>query len=434
MKIGVMGLRHLGAVTAAGLASLGHQVTGIDVDEKIIATLSTGAAPFLEPGLDALIARGIAAGNLRFLSGAADFATDADVWWVTYDAPIGEVDGADAEFVLARIEQAANVMPASSVMLISSQLPVGSTRRLERVAAATRSQPLRIAYSPENLRRGSAVRDFLHPERIIVGVKSNADKEHLQPLLSSITPAIEWMSVESAEMAKHAINAFLATSVVFANEIATLCESVGADAKEVERGLKTEGRIGPKAYLTPGGAFAGGTLARDVAYLSRAAQQQGLAVPLLSAVLPSNQAHKQWASRKLQALFGDLSKVSVAVWGLTFKAGTDSLERSVGVDLCDWLLSQGAAVRVHDPAAGRLPERWAEAARRFEDPLATVRGAQALVIATEWPIYREIAADQLAQGSAQLAVLDANRFLSKLAMAPGALRYFAVGMPTREHS
>jgi UDPglucose 6-dehydrogenase len=429
MKVCVLGLWHLGTVTAACLASLGPKVIGLDTDAAIVASLRRGMAPVFEPDLESLIAQGLASGKLAFVSSVDDAVADVELLWVTYDSPIGLQDGADAESVLTRIEQALLAMPKVNLVLISSQLPVGSIHRLEQSLASQRSQPLSIAYSPENLRRGSAVRDFLHPERIIVGVRTTAQRERLQPLLGSITQAIEWMSVESAEMTKHAINAFLATSVVFANEIATLCESVGADAKQVERGLKTESRIGPRAYLSPGAAFAGGTLARDVAYLNRTAQERGLLTPLLSAVLPSNHAHKQWAARKLQTLLGDLPKATVAVWGLTFKAGTDSLERSLSVELCDWLIGQGASVHVHDPMAANLPERWRGAVQRFDDPLSAVRGAHALVMATEWPIYRDLSADQLAQCSDHLVVLDANRFLSKLAIAAAPLRYFAVGVP-----
>jgi UDPglucose 6-dehydrogenase len=279
---------------------------------------------------------------------------------------------------------------------------------------------------------GNAVHDFLHPGRIVVGVRSNQDKELLHGLLGSITESLEWMSVESAEMTKHAINAFFATSVAFANEIASICDSVGADAKEVERGLKTENRIGPRAYLSPGAAFAGGTLARDVAFLDRTARLHGTVTPLLWSVLPSNDAHKLWPRRKLKALFADLSQATVAVWGLTYKPGTDTLRRSMSVELCDWMIREGAKVHVHDPLIKELPAYWCGAVERYDDPIAAARGADALVVATEWPAYRSISAEQLLQGSDHLVVLDANRFLPNLASTKECLRYFAVGMPSKE--
>jgi UDPglucose 6-dehydrogenase len=430
MNICVLGLWHLGSVTAAGLAALGHRVIGFDFDDATVANLGEGIAPISEPGLEELIKRGLSSGNLRF-SSAANEAKDVDVLWVTYDTPVDDDDNVDADFVMRQIERALREMRTEALVLISSQLPAGSVRRLEQAAALNCGAPrLRVAYSPENLRLGNAVHDFLHPSRIVVGIRSNRDKELLRGLLSSITKSLEWMSVESAEMTKHAINAFFATSVAFANEIASICESVGADAKEVERGLKTEVRIGSRAYLSPGAAFAGGTLARDITFLNQMARGHGMATPLLSSILPSNDAHGHWIQRKLRATFVDLSLTTVAVWGLTYKPGTDTLRRSMSVELCDWMIREGATVHVHDPMVKNLPDHWCGAVQRYDDPIAAVQGAHALVMATEWPVYRSISTDQLLQCSDRLVVLDANRFLPNLAATGGRLRYFAVGMPS----
>jgi UDPglucose 6-dehydrogenase len=422
MNIGVLGLWHLGSVTAAGLATLGHRVVGLDFDESRVANLSKGVTPVFEPGLAELITRGLSSGNLRFSSAVGD-ATDVDLLWVTYDTPVDARDNAETDFVMQQIERALLEVRADLPVLVSSQLPVGSVRRLER------GQQCRFAYSPENLRLGNAVNDFLHPGRIVVGIRSDTHKDILQRLFSSITDSIEWMSVESAEMTKHAINAFFAASVVFANEIALICERVGADAKQVERGLKTEPRIGARAYLAPGGAFAGGTLARDVGFLNRVAGARGISTPLLSSVLPSNEAHKCWVQKTFLELFADLTRLTVTVWGLTYKAGTDTLRGSMSVDLCDWLILRGATIHVHDPAVKDLPARWSNALQRFDDPLAALQGADALVLATEWPIYRHAITDETMRTRAGLVILDANRYLAALAGSKGLLRYFAVGMP-----
>lgn len=413
MKVCVLGLWHLGAVTAAGLAEVGHQVTGLDFDAATVASLRTGVAPVFEPGLNELIGRGAAAQRLRFVALLEELGQDMDVLWVTYDTPVDENDNADTNFVLAQIERALTAMSADTLLLVSSQLPVGSMRRLEHA---------RVACIPENLRLGRAVKDFLQPERIVAGVRSERDRQTVRELLSPITVAIEWMSVEAAEMTKHAINAFLAASVVFANEIASLCEAVGADAKEVERGLKSDSRIGPRAYLAPGGAFAGGTLARDVAYLNEISREQGLLTPLLSSVLPSNELHKGWVQRHLRARFGNLAGVTVAVWGLAYKPNTSTLRRSLAVELCNWMIDQGVTVRVQDPMVEDLPQHWAGVVTRCNDPVSAVQGADALIVATEWPVYKTAAA-QLA--GMPLVVLDANRFLPELAAATAL--YLAVG-------
>jgi UDPglucose 6-dehydrogenase len=431
MNVGVLGLGHLGSVTAACMATLGHRVIAIDFDEARVANLSKGIAPIFEPGLEELIERGLSSGNLRFSARIND-AKGIDVLWVAYDTPVDD-DTADTDFVMGQIERALLGVSRDVIVLVSSQLPVGSVRRLEQAEALNHGVPqLKVAYSPENLRLGSAVGDFLRPRRIVVGVRSSRDRDLLHGLLSSITGSIEWMSVESAEMTKHAVNAFLAASVAFANEIASICESVGADAKEVERGLKTENRIGPRAYLSPGAAFGGGTLARDVAFLNQTARERGVITPLLSSVLPSNDSHKLWVQRKLRGLFADLSRTTVAVWGLTYKPGTDTLRRSPSVELCDWMIREGATIHVHDPMVTSLPELWCDAVKRYDDPIAAVLGAHALVVATEWPMYCTISTDQLIQCSPHLVVLDANRFLANLAATEGRVRYFAVGMPQKD--
>jgi UDPglucose 6-dehydrogenase len=432
MKVCVLGLSHLGSVTAACLARLGHRVVGIDFDETRAADLSKGVAPVFEPGLEELIKGGLESGHLRFSSTVKE-AGDSDVLWVACDMPVDDNGNADTDVVMAQIERALLGMSANVAVLVSSQLPVGSIRRLEQSAALHRNgRPPRIAYCPENLRLGTAVPDFLRPNRIVVGVRSDRDHEWLHRLLSPITESIEWMSVESAEMTKHAINSFLATSVVFANEIAAICESVGADAKEVERGLKTENRIGPRAYLSPGAAFGGGTLARDIAFLNRTARDHGLITPLLSSVLPSNDMHKHWAQRKLRALFTDLSRTTVAVWGLSYKPGTGSVRRSLSLELCDWMIREGVTIHVHDPMVLSLPDRWCGIVRRFDSPIAAVEGADALVLATDWPMYRTISSEQLIRCSNRLVVLDPNRFIADLVATETRLQYFGVGMSRKD--
>jgi UDPglucose 6-dehydrogenase len=248
------------------------------------------------------------------------------------------------------------------------------------------------------------------------------------------------MSVESAEMTKHALNAFLATSVVFANEIAALCERTGADAKEVELGLKSDPRIGERAYLAPGAAFSGGTLARDVTFLGDLQSSLGGSKSLFDAVLRSNEAHQQWTRDKLLELVAGaggqreqdgpstpLAGKTIAVWGLTYKPGTDTLRRSLAVDLCRWMASNGATVRAHDPAVTSLPEDLAGIIVQSRSPLGALEGASVLVIATEWPEYREVSAEDVVHKMEQPLVIDPNRFLAKTLGMNEQVQYAAVG-------
>jgi UDPglucose 6-dehydrogenase len=278
------------------------------------------------------------------------------------------------------------------------------------------------------LRLGKALDVFLTPDRVVVGVRTDGDKKRIEQMLAPITKNIEWMSVESAEMTKHAINAFLSISVVFANEIASVCEMVGADAKEVERGLKSESRIGNKAYLSPGGAFAGGTLARDIEFLKLVSQVHQLSIPLLESVKISNDQHKNWARRKLNALFSSLNGVVIVVWGLTYKPGTNTLRRSLAVELCNWLIRQGAKLRVHDPVVKELPAEWNGYVQRYYDPRDTLNEAQVLLVGTEWPVYKEVSVEHFTKTCPGLVVIDPNRFLSSLSNTK-QVRYIAVGIP-----
>lgn len=417
MIVCVQGLWHLGSVTAACLARAGHRVIGLDFDAATIEQLAGGKAPIAEPGLDDLLR----AHPIEFTTDASRAAA-ADVLWVAYDTPVDADDNADVEFVITAIAKTLPHLRAGTVVIVSSQLPVGSVARLEAMAPQ-----LAFAASPENLRLGKAIEVFTKPDRVVVGVRSIDARARITELLAPITDRIEWMTVESAEMTKHAINAFLALSVTFANELASVCERVGADAKEVERGLKTEMRIGPKAYLAPGGAFAGGTLARDVAFLTQLGKAHDLALPLLSGVRPSNEAHKQWAQRRLVERLGALAGKTVAVWGLTYKPGTDTLRRSAAVELCRDLVARGAKVRAFDPALSAVP---ADLGIELGDPAATLRGASALVIATEWPAFRDLDLGALLPLMERRLVVDANRFLgAKLAGLDS--EYYAVGVPTR---
>ena len=425
MKVCVMGLWHLGTVTAACLASVGHEVAGFDFDESVISNLQKGQPPLFEPGLEALVKAGLAEKKLCFSSDPAAAFKDAELVWVTYDTPVDEDDRADVDYVLTRVEKILPYLDPAALVLISSQLPAGSTRKLE-AASATLNRDIHFAYSPENLRLGKAIDVFTHPDRIVVGTRSEKDRERIRGLLAPITDKIEWMSVESAEMTKHALNAFLATSVVFINEIAALCESVGADAKEVERGLKSEARIGPKAYLGPGGAFAGGTLARDIAFLIDTGHQYQQPTFLFAAVKASNDAHKLWPRHKLQQQLGNLKGRVIAVWGLTYKAGTDTLRRSSSVELCQWLLEQGAAVQAHDPAVQTLPENLAEI-QLCLTPESALKNASALVIATEWPDYRQVNPEIIVEEMLSPLVLDANAFIARILPTSSRINYYSVG-------
>jgi UDPglucose 6-dehydrogenase len=429
MRIGVVGLWHLGSVTAACLGSH-FEVIGYDSDAKIVSALSEGRPPLFEPGLEDLVRAGLASGNLRFTARAEELGA-AEIIWVTHDTPVDDDDRAIVDPVLQEVIALFPVLGPRALVLISAQLPVGSTRRLEQAYIEAFPQgDATFAYSPENLRLGSAIDAFRKPERIVAGVRSFADRKRLEPVLGAFTDRLEWMGVESAEMTKHAINSFLATSVAFINEIAGLCELVGADAREVERGMKSEGRIGPRARLKPGGPFAGGTLARDITYVEAIGERTGRPTVLVSAVRASNEAHKHWPRRRLTETLGDLTDKRIVILGLTYKPGTDTLRRSSALELCRWLLEQRARVAAFDPLITDpfLPAlQGIELARSTEEALV---GASAAVIATEWPEFGQMSASVFLENMlAPPTVLDANGLLQRTLGEEARIRYLTVGKP-----
>jgi UDPglucose 6-dehydrogenase len=411
------------------LADAGHVVTGLDFDSAVISRLNRGEPPLHEPGLGALTQKGLAAGSLRFTEDAAGALEGADLLWVAYDTPVDEFDRADVDYVFDRVLGTLRHLGSKVLVLVSSQLPVGTTRLLEERAKDMAPAGTAFAYSPENLRLGNAIEAFTRPGRIVAGVREPASRALLAPLFAQFTNRVEWMSVESAEMTKHALNAFLATSVAFINEIAGLCEQTGADAHEVERGLKSEPRIGARAYLTPGGAFAGGTLARDVAYLTGIGVRKGAGTHLLRAVRESNDLHREWARRKVEKILGGLRGKTVAIWGLAYKPGTDSLRRSVALELCRWFADGGAAVRAHDPKVRSLPAEYGVRVSLHASPREALSGADALVVATEWPEFKSVTAEEVATLMDSAAVFDPGGFLAASIGDDPRIRYFKVGRP-----
>jgi UDPglucose 6-dehydrogenase len=421
LNVAILGLWHLGSVTAACLARH-HRVTGLDFDEPVLASLRVGRAPLHEPGLDDLLRSSLDGGRLCFTSEAAA-AAGADVLWVCYDTPVDSDDQADPEWVLARLARVLPSLRPGAVVLLSSQLPVGTCMQL-----AARHPALHFACSPENLRLGKALEAFEKPARIIVGVSSAPARVALEKLFAPLGAPLVWMRPESAEMVKHALNSFLALSVSYINEIAALCETVGADAQEVAAGLKSEPRIGPRAYLSPGGPFAGGTLARDVVTLSRLGAEKNLPLALVPAIKESNDRHRLWALRRVQSAVAGGQRPVVALLGLAYTPNTSTLRRSAAVELGRALLAAGMQIRAFDPLI-----RATDADHR-DIPLAAsaaeaLRGAHAAVICTEWPEFRDYPWPDLLATMAQPVVIDANRWVEKAVTPLAGAVYLTVGRP-----
>jgi len=426
MKICVYGLWHLGSVTSACLAKAGHTVVGLDLNDVTINNLQDGKAPVSEPGLNALILENIQRKTLSFSSDPAAALAKTEVLWIGFDTPVDDEDNADVDAIKKNFDKISALIPDQVKIIISSQVPVGFTRYLrEGFRKEYPGKNVYFAYSPENLRLGKSLKTFLEPDRIIIGTDPG-EKEHFYPVFSLISDRLEWMGIESAEMTKHAINAFLATSICFANEVATLCEQAGANAKEVERGLKTEERIGPKAYLNPGNAFSGGTLARDVRFLQTMGKKNNLPIYLINSVLVSNDFQKNWVQRKCVDVLGDLNGKHITILGLTYKPGTDTLRRSMSVELCKWLKDMGSEVTAFDPAIHALPAELQPVISLAPDIIGSLESADCVIIATEWPDFRNIDSDIITMMRRKI-VIDPNGFIEVILGDVQNIQYFAVG-------
>jgi UDPglucose 6-dehydrogenase len=424
MNIVVQGLWHLGCVTAA-CAAKHFQVTGLDFDAANVAKLNQGQAPLFEPGLNELIAAGLASKELSFTTDPKAACANADVLWLCYDTPVNENDESDVESVLANLRKALAYLPKGPLVLISAQLPVGTCAKLEK-----EFPQFHFACSPENLRLGKAIDSFEKAERVIVGIRDDAKKTVLKKLFTPFSPQILFMRTESAEMVKHALNSFLALSITFINEVARLCEHTGADAKEVSAGLKSEPRIGPKAYLGPGGPFAGGTLARDVVTLTKLADAKGEKISVIPAIKQSNDLHRGWAFRRLQARLGELRGKKIVILGLTYTTNTDTLRRSAAVELCQKLLSVGARVNAFDPAVKSLPKELSAISLAI-DMAGALKDADAAVICTEWPQFRQADWPKIISEMREKIFVDANRYLEKELKSIPGVEHLSVGRATK---
>lgn len=420
MRIAVAGLWHLGSVTAACCARY-FQVVGLDFEGEIVAALLKGTAPLFEPGLDELLTTSLKKASLSFTSEASVACRDVNLLWLTYDTPVNDSDECDVNYVLEKLRRCLLYLPQSAVVLISSQVPVGTCAQLEK-----EYPQFRFAYSPENLRVGRAINAFENPERIIVGIRDEGSKRILEELFAPFTGNIIWMRTESAEMVKHGLNSFLALSIAFINEIARLCERVGADAAEVSQGLKSDMRIGPKAYFGPGAAFAGGTLARDVVALTKLGLAGRETLFLIPAIKQSNDVHAGWSLRKLESRLGSIRRKQITVLGLTYTPNTSTLRRSLAVDLLRLLLKADASLRAYDPAAKSLPPDLigVQLAERLFDAVAD---CEAIVVCTEWPEFRQAEWPLLIRSMRRRLVIDANGFLEKELKGLPNIEHLSVG-------
>ncbi len=432
-RVCVIGIWHLGAVTAACLADLGYTVAGVDKDPHKVRTLRRGTPPLFEPGLQEMMAKNIAAARLTFTSDLAEGLAGASYALITYDTPVDDNDEVDLSGIFAVAAELAAHLDSGATIIVSSQVPVGTCEKLvEAVRGANPSLSFCIGCVPENLRLGQAIERFLGPEFLVLGAEDAATHERLEGLFSPIQAPRVRVDLRTAEMTKHAINAFLATSISFANEIANLCDEAGADALMVAETLRLDSRIGPGAPLHPGLGFAGGTLARDLKVLRRLSERHGYQASLINAVLAVNERQNGMVVGRLRRILGSFDGLSVGVLGLAYKAGTSTLRRSAALKIIRAIAAEGAAVKAYDPKADPEEVRLHDGFTFCDDPYAVAEGSDALILVTNWPQFRELDFPRIRSLMRNPVLLDALNMLDADRMVEAGFRYIGVGRGGRD--
>jgi UDPglucose 6-dehydrogenase len=419
-QIAVIGAGYVGLTTAACFSHLGHDVVCADIDEPRVAQLTRGEVPIVEAGLDAMVREGLEGGRLSFVVGAARAAAAAEFAYLCVPTPQGDDGSADLSYIESAAREIGPVLPSEAVVVNKSTVPVGSTRVVERVLGR---DDVVVVSNPEFLREGSAVHDFLNPDRIVIGSDDQSAAVRVAALYIGVTAPIIVTDPASAETIKYASNAFLATKVSFVNAIAAVCEAVGADVKDVVLGMGYDKRIGHE-FLKPGPGFGGSCFPKDSRALVHIADSAGYSFDLLQGVITVNEDQFQRVTAKVRDLAGgSLDGVKVAVWGLTFKARTDDVRDSPALRIVSLLTEQGATVQAYDPAV-KAP---VEAVVPATDPYSVCEGAEVLVVLTEWDDFRWLDFDKVADLMERPRVVDARNLLDKPALERRGFTYVGIG-------
>jgi UDPglucose 6-dehydrogenase len=432
LKIAVVGTGYVGLVTGTCLSESGHHVTCVDVDPKKIATLMAGGIPIYEPVLEELVRRNAREKRLAFTTSLAAAMQDTDVVFIAVGTPPGETGEADLTHVLAAAEQIGRSIRRYTVVVNKSTVPVGSCERVRDVVAAVAKADFDVVSNPEFLKEGSAVDDFMRPDRVVVGVDSERARKVMadlyQPFVRTEQPIL-FMDPRSAELTKYAANAMLATRISFMNDVAALCDRLGCDVDQVRRGMGSDKRIG-YPFLFPGVGFGGSCFPKDVRAVMTMARQLGLDFDLLRAVERVNERQKRLLFDKAVKHLGSLAGTRCAVWGLAFKPKTDDMREAPSLTLVQLLAGAGAEVVAHDPVAAEVARPLlGPHVRLAEEPYAAAEGADALFLVTEWNEFRSPDYERLGRIMRGRVLLDGRNVWDAQKARQAGFTYFGVGRP-----
>jgi len=409
-QVGVVGLWHLGCVVAAVWSKIGKTVQAVDFDEKTIAGLARGESPIFEPGITELIREGLSRQSLTFSTNPSRLK-DCRFVFLTYDTPVAEDDASELKLLEETLEKIGPHLNPRSILIVSAQLPVGTSSRF-RERLKEMNQTLELAYSPENLRLGEAVDCYLNPGHIVIGSEAPEVNQAVSDLFRPMKAEHFSMDLTSAEMTKHGINAFLATSIVFANQFADLCLNVGADLRKVVAAMKSDTRIGKRAYLSHGLGFSGGTLGRDLQALAKADARSNRQSPFFGDVWRYNKNRIQKIGEIAKKYLGNLQGKTISLLGMTYKPGTSTLRRSLAIGVATDLIACGASIRAFDPKAD-----WADTSlpghfQHFKNCYDAANDAELVVLLTEWPEFKQMDFQKLIKRMKGRFFFDVKDFLA----------------------
>ena len=434
MNISVIGTGYVGLVVGACLAETGNNVCCADIDEGKIARLRKNDIPIYEPGLEALVERNQKEQRLTFTTQLPEAIGSADVIFIAVGTPPGEDGSADLKYVLQVADLIGKHMTREIVVVTKSTVPVGSAAKVEKAIAKEAKFPFHVCSNPEFLKEGAAVEDFMRPDRVVLGTATDFARrvmtEIYAPFVRTGKP-IMLMDISSAEITKYAANGMLAARISFMNEVANLCDSVGANVDSVRKGIGSDSRIGP-SFLFPGPGYGGSCFPKDVKALISMATGCGVKLDVLAGVETANERQKTILAAKVKAaLGGDVKGRRIAVWGLAFKAGTDDMREAPALTLIDALLRDGASICAHDPAAleharGLLGNRIDYAETNYE----ALTGADALVVVTDWNEYRHPDFERVKRTLKQPVIVDGRNLYDVEKMRELGVRYHSIGRPS----
>lgn len=428
-KIAVIGVGYVGLVTSTCFAELGNQVIGVDIDQKKINNLNKGIIPIYEKGLTELVRKNYKSGKLSFTTDINKAVKASDIIFIAVGTPPMPDGSVNLEYVKEVSESIGKAMNGYKVIINKSTVPIGTGSFVERIISQNYKGKFGIVSNPEFLREGSAVNDFMHPDRIIIGTSSKKARKIVNNLYAPQNSVIVNTNTKTAELIKYASNAFLATEISFINSIANICEKIGANVTKVSKGMRLDNRISPKAFLTAGIGYGGSCFPKDVKGLIQIAHENGVRFSILDAVEDTNLAQKQSLLPKIQSLLGeDLHEKNITIWGLAFKPRTDDVRESPSLVVIKQLLDRDAKITVVDPIAANQAKLILKDTVIYEkDLIKSATNADCLIIATEWPEFKSVDLKQLKKSMNKTNIVDGRNIFNKRKIKKLGFKYLSVG-------